>query len=607
MNQANVVPCARTPFVNIAAYHFVHLEDLPKRREELQALTQSLDMKGTILLAPEGINLFCSGTRFAVDSLLSHLKGDAAFSGLEVKESYSDEIAFNRMLVKIKQEIIAFGVDEANPLSHPSPRISPSELKTWLDEGRDVLLFDVRNEFECEVGTFQGAHRAGIESFRDFPEAINELPEEWRNWPIVTFCTGGIRCEKAAPFMEQAGFKNVWQLDGGILKYFEDCGGEHYEGECFVFDRRVALDPDLQESDVSMCFACQHVLTSADRQSAQYQEGVSCPYCSKPERSVVELLTKRRRKGVRPFLRELPGHRPYQNVRPLNLPQRVHGMTLLDAIVAAFPGDSREAWKDRIESGRLRYQGDPVTCDEPVVGGQSLVHFEPNMVEPDVNAAIEVMFEDESWIVVNKPAPLPVHPCGRFHRNTLLWMLSRCDRGKRLRPSHRLDANTSGVQIVCKDRESATAVQKQFEKGTVGKTYLLRVRGVPEWEEKICDAPIGEASGPAGIRRVDASGKSARTVFKLVESYSDGSSLLEARPITGRTNQIRVHAWHLGHPILGDPAYLPGGKVGKSQTLTPQDPPLMLHAWQMELQHPKSGETIRWQADRPQWASFDPS
>ena len=152
------------------------------------------------------------------------------------KESPSAEQPFNRMLVKIKKEIIAFGVAGIDPASRPTPKLSARELKQWLDEGRPVTLLDIRNDYEVRMGTFRGARRAGIDHFREFPAAVQQLPAELKQQPVVMFCTGGIRCEKAGPFMEQAGFQNVHQLDGGILKYFEECGGAHYDGECFVFE-----------------------------------------------------------------------------------------------------------------------------------------------------------------------------------------------------------------------------------------------------------------------------------------------------------------------------------------------------------------------------------
>ncbi|MEL6545258.1 MAG: rhodanese-like domain-containing protein, partial [Myxococcota bacterium] len=216
-------------FVNIAAYHFAELDALAERRDRLRSLCKQQGLCGTILLSPEGINLFVGGSRGGVDALLTHLRGDPLLEELVAKESYSERKPFRRMLVKLKREIIAFGqpVDVGN-----APRLAPQELKRWLDEGRPVHLLDTRNRFEIDLGTFTGAVDPEIDNFRDFPEVVEQLRNRLDGAPIVTFCTGGIRCEKAAPYLLDHGFENVWQLDGGILKYFEECGGAHYDGEC---------------------------------------------------------------------------------------------------------------------------------------------------------------------------------------------------------------------------------------------------------------------------------------------------------------------------------------------------------------------------------------
>ncbi len=231
--------------VNIAAYHFATLTDLPEQRESFLALSKRLGLRGTIMLSEEGINLVVAGTREAIDELLVAVRSLPGLEDIEVKESFSDTQPFDKMLVKIKREIIAFGVEGIDPRTYTAPRITAQELKAWLDEGRSFVLLDTRNNFEVEAGTFDGAVPINVDNFRDFPKAVEALPEELRTQPIVTFCTGGIRCEKAAPYMERANFQEVYQLDGGILKYFEEIGGAHYHGSCFVFDQRTALDPTL--------------------------------------------------------------------------------------------------------------------------------------------------------------------------------------------------------------------------------------------------------------------------------------------------------------------------------------------------------------------------
>ena len=266
-------------FINISTYKFTPLENLPPLRERLLAFCEAREIKGTILLSPEGINIFVAGLRENIDALVAELRALPGLADLGPKESESAKQPYNRMLVKVKKEIIAFGVEGIDPGQKTSEKLPARVLKQWLDEGRPVTLLDARNDYEVRMGTFQGAIPAGIEHFRDFPKAVEKLPAELKEQPIVMFCTGGIRCEKAGPFMEREGFKNVLQLDGGILKYFEECGGAHYDGECFVFDRRVGVDPELRETSSEMCFACQMPLTFEEQRHPHYVQGESCPHC----------------------------------------------------------------------------------------------------------------------------------------------------------------------------------------------------------------------------------------------------------------------------------------------------------------------------------------
>jgi len=233
------------PVLNIAAYRFAPLQRLEDLQADLRELCTSLGIRGTILLAPEGINLFLAGARTALEAVLTRLRSVAGLEELIAKESFSARQPFRKLLVKIKKEIIAFGRPEVRPELETSRRIAPAELKKWLDEGHDVTLLDTRNTYEVEVGTFKNAVAPPLRDFRNFPDAVAQLPDEMKHKPVVTFCTGGIRCEKAAPWLELAGFQNVLQLDGGILKYFEECGGAHFDGNCFVFDLRTAVTPEL--------------------------------------------------------------------------------------------------------------------------------------------------------------------------------------------------------------------------------------------------------------------------------------------------------------------------------------------------------------------------
>lgn len=616
-SQNSAPPRNENAIVNIAAYKFVALSQLDTRRDTLKQLADSLELRGTILLSPEGVNLFMAGRRNAVDIFLTELRQDPLFCDISVKESLSERQPFNRMLVKIKEEIIAFGVDGIDPITHSSPRLPAAELKRWLDEGRNVHLLDTRNNYEVEIGTFENAIPADVDHFRDFPNAVERLPEDMKNEPVVMFCTGGIRCEKAGPFLERAGFQQVYQLEGGILKYFEECGADHFEGDCFVFDQRVAVDPRLKETDFTQCYVCQEVVSPEDQQSALYVPGVSCPRCYRdPSQNLVECLNARQAQ-LEQVINPLPGSQPYFNRRPLNVPKRFDGFRLIDFLSEWHPQIERGTWLQKIFKGEIvpggRYgrrrrrkkspeESVPLSTDRVVRGGERFEHLLPGATEPDVNAAIRILFEDDQFIVVNKPAPLPVHASGRFHRNTLQYILDEVYRPERPLIAHRLDANTSGVVVFCRRRSVARIVQPQFEARTVSKTYLARVTGIPDHETFECDQPITSAPGEAGLRGIARSnGLSAHTQFTVIRRFDDGTSLLEVNPATGRTNQIRIHLWHLGFPVVGDPAYLAEGKTGENRTLGMDEPTMCLHALSICL-NDAVGEAREFQAPEPAWA-----
>lgn len=588
-------------FVNVAAYLFTSLDELPSRQKVLRQLCAELSLKGTILLSPEGINLFVAGSRAAVDELLAHLRSDSALTPLEVKESFSDNQPFERMLVKIKREIIAFGVDGIEPARKTSRKITAPQLKQWIESGQDMVLLDVRNNFEVRVGTFAEALPVNVDNFRDFPEAIERLPEGLRSRPVIMFCTGGIRCEKAGPLMERAGFRDVYQLSGGILKYFEEVGGEHYRGECFVFDKRVALDPQLKPTATQQCYACLEPLSLEDQKSPQYDPPHTCPHCFRtPEQKQAELLAKRQA-AIRSAVSPLPGSLPYDNARPLNVRQRYAGLTLLEFLQQNHPHLGVTYWKEVCGAGRIHQGGQPVAADRIVRPGEQFAHLLPAAIEPEVSGTIEILYEDEALVVVNKPAPLPCHPCGRFNRNTLQWILNTVFSPLKLRPPHRLDANTTGVVVLCKNRAMTQKVHTQFEAGTAEKTYLVRVRGVVPWEAQTCNAPISAEPGECGGRTISPDGLPTQTRFERLHLFPDGTSLLHAFPITGRTNQIRVHLWHLGFPVVGDPLYLTRHQTGQKQTHDVGET-MCLHAASLKIQHPLTGESVIYSAPAPGWA-----
>ena len=283
--EAHAASASASAHVNIAAYKFITFDDTEAMRPQYQALCKELGLKGTILLTPEGINLFLSGPRSQIDRFLAWLRGDARFADIAVKESYSEEQSHKRMLVKIKQEIITMRMPLIQPELGRAPAVVPATLKRWLDQGHDdngkpVVMVDTRNAFEVDVGTFRDTVDYRIAKFTEFPAAIAAHQDALAGKTVVTFCTGGIRCEKAAIHMQDIGFDSVFQLEGGILQYFEDVGGAHYDGDCFVFDYRTALNAQLEAVSTTQCFACRAVVTPRQQLSPEYVYEVSCPHCA---------------------------------------------------------------------------------------------------------------------------------------------------------------------------------------------------------------------------------------------------------------------------------------------------------------------------------------
>jgi len=235
--------------LNISAYLFTRIADAPELKPVLRERAVAADLKGTILLAEEGINLFLAGDADAVRGFVAELRADPRFAGLTTKESWSHAQPFGRMLVKVKREIIRMDHPTIRPEGARAPAVAPSTLRRWLDHGRDddgreVVLLDTRNAFEVDYGSFEGALDWRIQRFTQFPAAAAAAAADLEGKTVVSYCTGGIRCEKAAIYLRDAGV-DAYQLDGGILGYFEHVGGEHWNGDCFVFDEREALTPGL--------------------------------------------------------------------------------------------------------------------------------------------------------------------------------------------------------------------------------------------------------------------------------------------------------------------------------------------------------------------------
>ena len=272
------------PFVNIAGYRFVDLPDRDELRQPFREVCEANNLLGTILLSTEGINFFLCGDQAGMDAYLEFLETDERFVDIPLKVSYSEKLAFRRMNVRLKKEIISMGMDEIRPAEYTGDGISPTEFKQWLDEGRDITVLDTRNDYEISIGTFENAVDLNISTFRTFPQAVmNSRLDKVET--VFMFVTGCIRCEYASALMLRQGFQDVRQLQGGVLGYFEEMGGAHWDGDCFVFDRRVAVDPELNVTGAEVCFACREPLTEEQLLSPLYVPAVSCPYCIDQEQN----------------------------------------------------------------------------------------------------------------------------------------------------------------------------------------------------------------------------------------------------------------------------------------------------------------------------------
>jgi UPF0176 protein len=256
---------------NMAAYKFILLSELAALRSELLAYCTRCKLTGTILLSPEGINLNLAGVSEDTEAFKKLLFNHGEFAGMTFRESRSESQPFKWMKVKIRKEIITMRRPEVCPHANRAPSISPKTLKQWLDEKRDLTLLDTRNDYEVRFGTFKNAQHFQLRDFSHFPAASKKLSSEA---PIVMFCTGGIRCEKAALHLKNVGQAQVFQLEGGILNYFSEVGGSHYQGECFVFDQRISVDTQLQETGTRQCLHCYGPITRGQ---------AACPVCSEQQ------------------------------------------------------------------------------------------------------------------------------------------------------------------------------------------------------------------------------------------------------------------------------------------------------------------------------------
>ncbi len=293
-----------------AMYKFVHLPDFRVLREKLVQVCEKQSLKGTLFLAEEGINGTVAGGREGIDNLLCFLKQDSRFSDLEHKESFVSQMPFYRMKVRLKKEIVTMGVPDTDPNQLNGAKVDYKEWNELISDP-DVLVIDTRNEYECEIGTFKNAISPNTKTFREFPEFVNNELGSDKNKKIAMFCTGGIRCEKATNYLLKQGYEDVYHLNGGILKYLEEVKQEEnlWQGDCFVFDGRVAVDKNLEQGNYEQCFACRMPLSKEELQSEEYEKGISCPNCIASLTDEKYMRVSERQRQV-----ELAGKRQQQHI-----------------------------------------------------------------------------------------------------------------------------------------------------------------------------------------------------------------------------------------------------------------------------------------------------
>jgi len=265
--------------LNVAGYKFEPLNNIEILVPEFQSVCDDLELKGSVYLSPNGINFSLSGSEESIEEYLHFMEQDKRFLDIPLKKTYSETQPFRKMKVRLKKEIISLGRDDINPRELTGDYVTSKELYSMYENNDDVVVLDTRNEYETRVGLFENAVDLQLDTFRDFPDAIEQLPEEYKDKQIVMYCTGGIRCEKASAVMLKAGFSNVKQLEGGVLDYFKETGGKYWNGDCFVFDERVALDTKLNETEYIYCYICREPLSAEEKASLEFKINEYCPYC----------------------------------------------------------------------------------------------------------------------------------------------------------------------------------------------------------------------------------------------------------------------------------------------------------------------------------------
>ena len=267
-------------FVVCALYHFVVLKDFESIRDPLHKVMDDNGVRGTLLLALEGINGTISGTREGVDAVLAWLKSDPRLAPLDTKESFDDQLPFYRTRVKLKKEIVTMGIESIDPKEIVGTYVKPKDWNALISDP-DVLLVDTRNDYEVAIGTFKDAVNPDTTAFREFPQYVKDNLDKNKHKKVAMFCTGGIRCEKSTAYLKSQGFEEVYHLEGGVLKYLEEVPEVEsmWQGECFVFDNRVSVNHQLEKGQYDQCHACRMPITEADKEHQHFTHGVSCHHC----------------------------------------------------------------------------------------------------------------------------------------------------------------------------------------------------------------------------------------------------------------------------------------------------------------------------------------
>ncbi len=276
-------------------YKFIPFPDCADKKDLFLEQCHKHDLKGTILLSEEGINGTIAGTAGNIEAVINYLRKDDRLADLEVKYSTADELPFERIKVRLKREIVTLGIPEVNPNEQVGTYVTPEQWNDLIQD-EETIVIDTRNDYEVDIGTFKGAINPQTHSFREFPDYVQQNLDQKKHKKIAMFCTGGIRCEKATSFLLKQGFSEVYHLKGGILKYLEEIPKDEslWEGECFVFDERVAVKHQLEIGSYEMCLGCGHPISEEDKKSPKYEEGVSCSHCY--DSLTPEKITKQREK-----------------------------------------------------------------------------------------------------------------------------------------------------------------------------------------------------------------------------------------------------------------------------------------------------------------------